>query len=95
MIKNNILIVDDDQIILDSLCEFLSLEGFQTDGAETFKSALAKLNEQNYRLVITDVHLPDGNGLELLDIIRRICSKPSFPGMIIAHYQPEPVHGDL
>jgi DNA-binding NtrC family response regulator len=84
MIKNNILIVDDDQIILDSLCEFLSLEGFQTDGAETFKSALAKLNEQNYRLVITDVHLPDGNGLELLDIIRR--NHPQTVVIVITGY---------
>jgi DNA-binding NtrC family response regulator len=71
MKKNNILVIDDDRIILDSLCEFLSLEGFQTSGAETFKGALAKLQEEDFRLVITDVNLPDGDGLELLDIIRK------------------------
>ncbi len=70
MKKNNILVIDDDQIILDSLCEFLSLEGFQTCGVETFKGAIARLQEENYCLVITDVNLPDGDGLELLDIIR-------------------------
>jgi DNA-binding NtrC family response regulator len=71
MKEKSILVIDDDKIILDSLCEFLSLEGFRTDGAETLKGALAKLNEENFSLVIADVNLPDGDGLELLDIIRR------------------------
>jgi DNA-binding NtrC family response regulator len=71
MRQKNILVIDDDKIILDSLCEFLSLEGFRTSGAETFKGALARLEEQDYCLAITDVNLPDGDGLELLDIIKR------------------------
>ena len=71
MREKNILVIDDDRIILDSLCEFLSLEGVQTNGAETLKSAMAKLEEENYCLVLTDVNLPDGDGLELLDIIRK------------------------
>jgi len=71
MRKKNILVIDDDKIILDSLCEFLSLEGFQTSGAETVKSALTKLEEENYCLVLTDVNLPDGDGLELLDTIKQ------------------------
>jgi DNA-binding NtrC family response regulator len=71
MKEKSILVVDDDRIILDSLREFLSLEGFRTDGTETLKSALAKLKEENYSLVLTDVNLPDGDGLELLDIVRK------------------------
>jgi len=71
MRNKNILVIDDDKIILDSLCEFLSLEGFEADGAETFKGALAKLAEEDYCLVITDVNLPDGDGLELLHAIHR------------------------
>jgi DNA-binding NtrC family response regulator len=69
--QKSILVVDDDKIILDSLCEFLSLEGFQANGAETFKGAVAELQKRNYCLVITDVNLPDGDGLELVDIIRK------------------------
>lgn len=71
MREKNILIVDDDKIILDSLCEFLSLEGFQTSGAETFKGALAKLQKQNYCLMIMDLNLPDGDGFDLLGIVRK------------------------
>jgi DNA-binding NtrC family response regulator len=71
MREKNILVVDDDIIILDSLCEFLSLEGFQATGTETLKSALAELQNNQYGLVITDVNLPDGDGLELLDAVRK------------------------
>ena len=66
----SILVVDDDRIILDSLCEFLSLEGFRTRGAETLKGAVSELQKQSYCLVITDVNLPDGDGFDLLDIVR-------------------------
>ncbi len=71
MTEKNILVIDNDRIILDSLCEFLSHEGFQTIGAETLKSALAKLQKQSYSLVITEVNLPDGDGFELLDTVRK------------------------
>jgi len=67
----SILVVDDDRIILDSLCEFLSLEGFRTSGAENLKEAVGKLQKQKHSLVITDVNLPDGDGFELLDIVKR------------------------
>ncbi|MHC4159437.1 MAG: sigma-54-dependent transcriptional regulator, partial [Planctomycetota bacterium] len=71
MEQKSILVVDDDRIILDSLCEFLSLEGFQTSGSETLNGAVSELQKQSYSLVITDVNLPDGNGLQLLDVIKK------------------------
>ena len=70
MFKPNILIVDDDQIILDSLCEFLSIEGYDTTGADTVSEAKQKLKEQSFALVITDVNMSDGDGFELLDLVR-------------------------
>jgi DNA-binding NtrC family response regulator len=71
MIEKNILIVDDDRIILDSLCGFLSAEGFQTRGAQTLKIALAELQKQSYAVVITEINLPDGDGFDLLEAVRR------------------------
>ena len=84
MREKNILVIDDDKIILDSLCEFLTLEGFRTSGAETLKGALAKLEQEHYSLVITDVNLPDGDGLELLDIIRE--NHPQTVTLVITGY---------
>jgi DNA-binding NtrC family response regulator len=68
MAAKSILVVDDDKVILDSLCEFLSLEGFQVTGVDTMRGALAKLQKQRYSLIIADINLPDGDGFELLDI---------------------------
>jgi len=84
MREKNILVIDDDKIILDSLCEFLTLEGFLTSGAETLKGALAKLEQEDYSLVITDVNLPDGDGLELLDVIRE--NHPQTVAIVITGY---------
>jgi DNA-binding NtrC family response regulator len=70
MTKPTILIVDDDTIILDSLCEFLNMEGYNTTGASTIGQAQKKLQQQSYALVITDVNMPDGNGFEILDTVR-------------------------
>ena len=62
MKKPRILIVDDDSIILESLCEFLNLEGYETTGVSSFRQALEKLRQQTFSLVISDVNMPDGDG---------------------------------
>ena len=71
MPKPQILIIDDDNIILDSLCEFLSIEGYQTTGAASFKAGMEKLRQQKFSLVITDVNMSDGDGFELLKTIKK------------------------
>ena len=76
MTKNkNILVVDNDEIIRDSLTGFLSSEGFQSSGVETLKDAVAELQKQSYHLIITEINLPDGDGFELLDIVRKSYSQ--------------------
>jgi len=82
--KPNILVVDDDQIILDSLCEFLSIEGYDTAGAGTVSDAKQKLKEQSFALVITDVNMPDGDGFELLDLIKK--NHPETVVLLITGY---------
>jgi len=70
MPKPNILIVDDDRIILNSLCEFLSIEGYQTAGAASISEAKQRLAKESFALVITDVNMPDGDGFEILHLVR-------------------------
>ncbi len=65
-----ILIVDDDRIILDSLCEFLRLEGYDTVGADHYDSAVAAMEGRPFALIITDVNMPQRDGFELLTYIR-------------------------
>jgi len=84
MKTGRILIVDDDKIILDSLCEFLKLEGYNASGAESYKQAVAQIQKNRFALVLTDVNLPDGSGFELLDLIRK--NHPQTVVIIITGY---------
>ncbi|MCH8969110.1 MAG: sigma-54-dependent Fis family transcriptional regulator [Planctomycetes bacterium] len=82
--KPAILVVDDDAIILDSLGEFLRLEGFDVDQAGDTRSALEKLARGNFKLVISDVNLPDSDGFELLRAIRQ--KHPEVVTILITGY---------
>lgn len=66
-----ILVVDDDRIILDSLAEFLRVEGYGTETAASFKSALQVMERQPVDLIISDLNMPGGNGFELLHVVRK------------------------
>jgi len=70
-VRERILIVDDDRIILDSLGEFLRLEGYQVETATDVASALAVMGRQRVQLLITDVNMPRADGFELLRTIRQ------------------------
>ena len=67
--ERKILIVDDDRIIQDSISKLLSREGFQTRTARSIKDAIAELQKTRCIVVITEAHLPDGNGFDLLDAV--------------------------
>ena len=68
--KGRILIVDDDQIILNSLSEFLKLEGYDVLKADRFETAVAALHQSAVDVVITDVSMPDVDGFELLKVCK-------------------------
>jgi len=69
--KERILVVDDDKIILESLSEFLRLEGYDVTGAATFAGALGALERGRFHLALTDINMPDNDGFELLRVIRQ------------------------
>ena len=71
--KTRILLVDDDQIILDSLGGFLKLEGYDVMLASTIPQAIDCLKAGRYNLVITDVSMPSSDGFELLRFIGSNC----------------------
>jgi len=68
--KASILLVDDDQIILDSLGGFLALEGYEVTTADTIARAMDCLRASQFNLVITDVSMPTSDGFELLRYVK-------------------------
>jgi len=65
-----ILVVDDDEIILTSLSEFLRLEGYGVETARSFQEASAHLAAGTFQVAIADVSMPEVDGFELLKMTR-------------------------
>jgi len=68
--KQKILIVDDDPSIVDLLDQFFQRKGFECKTAENGKKALELLENSNFTIVITDLIMPQIDGLELLKIVK-------------------------
>lgn len=66
MAIETILIVDDEPLIREFLTEALKRKGYAVEKAENGKQALAFLKKQAFDLVITDLKMPDLNGLDVL-----------------------------
>ena len=62
----NILVVDDELSIRDSLKEWLEQESFSVDMAASGQDALDKLSKKHYQLMLTDIKMPQMSGVELL-----------------------------
>jgi DNA-binding NtrC family response regulator len=66
MANKDVLIVDDDALVCESLKEMLVLEGFSADGVLDGQSALAKIQDDHYQVILSDIQMPGLNGIELL-----------------------------
>ena len=65
-----VMIVDDDPIALEILANFLRESGYTVELAMNGKEALEKMRHYTPRIVISDVDMPEMNGVELCLAIR-------------------------
>ncbi len=70
--KNFILIVDDEVDIGNNLKEYLELEGFKALTAENGKQALEIFKENNVDLVVSDIVMPEMDGIQLIKEIKEL-----------------------
>lgn len=66
-----ILIIEDEIELLVAISNFLIKEDFICELAENFRKADEKLSIYEYDLILLDITLPDGNGLELLKTVKK------------------------
>lgn len=74
----NLLVVEDDKMIREGICEFLSEFGYKTYQAEDGKQAISIFENNEINLAILDIQLPYINGLEVLKKIRETSDIPAI-----------------
>ncbi|MDU5272785.1 MAG: response regulator transcription factor [Finegoldia magna] len=74
----NLLVVEDDQMIREGICEFLSEFGYKTYQAEDGKQAISIFENNEINLAILDIQLPYINGLDVLKKIRETSDIPAI-----------------
>jgi DNA-binding response OmpR family regulator len=66
-----VLIIEDEADLLETVRSYLTGEGFLCETASTYFKAEDCLSAYTYDIIILDITLPDGNGLDLMDIIKK------------------------
>jgi len=79
-----ILVIEDDKIIGDGLVQGLGLDNYAVDWVEDKEAAFTALATTTYELIILDIGLPDGSGLEVLTHLRQ--KKDDTPVLILTAY---------
>ncbi len=81
MTKQRVLIVDDEPDIRELLEITLLRMGLETRSAEDYSNATRLLNDESFDLCLTDMKLPDGDGITLVEHIQQYC--PNTPTAVI------------
>lgn len=70
---NSLLIIDDEPIIRKLLSRMMELEGYEVHTADSRSSALQSLSRYKLQVILCDVFLPDGNGLDMIAEMKYTC----------------------
>jgi putative two-component system response regulator len=70
--SNRILVVDDEEAIRRMVPRILKRQGFECDSASSAEGALEKLTAGDFAMVLTDMNMPGGSGLDLIDTIQKL-----------------------
>ncbi len=80
-LKGKILVVDDDKEFRDAAASIFDMNGYVTINASGGMGAIEMLESNRFDVIITDIHMPDGSGIDLLSTIRR-CN-PDLSAVIV------------
>ena len=70
--RMKILIVEDDPSLQEIITSFLEKKLYVVENATTFRSAFSKVSVYDYDCILLDIMLPDGNGLSLLEELKKM-----------------------
>lgn len=67
-----ILIIEDDDLVRRTVCAMLETAGYETATAENGRQGLEWMREHSVEVVITDIYMPEKEGLETIMELRRL-----------------------
>jgi len=79
-----ILVVDDEKIIVRSVQMILKAEGYDIEGASSGKDAILKMEQNSYDLVLTDLMMPEMDGISLIRWLKE--HRPEVGVVILTGY---------
>ena len=82
--KERVLLIDDDPGVSEVIGLLLEREGYGVQRAGTVKEAIGRVEAGELDVVVTDLKLPDGTGLEVIGAIR--ARRPGLPIIMITSY---------
>jgi DNA-binding NtrC family response regulator len=82
--KGNVLIVDDDPVVRDSLGKWFISEGFRVETAPSARHALEAMQHDTYDAALLDIKMPGMDGMALQEKLREI--DPDMPLVIMTGY---------
>jgi DNA-binding NtrC family response regulator len=88
-----VLLVEDEAPLRRSLIKFLERAGYAFDSCTTVREALVRAQNDVYHILIAEYRLPDANGTELLEKLKRVF--PEITSIIIAEYDCQAVADSL
>ena len=68
--EHKILLLEDDISLIDGLAYSLDKNGYSVDVAQTVRQAYESLHKETYSLLLLDMTLPDGNGMDVCSFVR-------------------------
>jgi CheY-like chemotaxis protein/anti-sigma regulatory factor (Ser/Thr protein kinase) len=83
-IPKRVLIVEDDRVIQNSLCRALKNSGCQPEAAQSAREGLDKFRNQPFDLILTDLRLPDMDGMDMVQRMREMDS--DLPFVVLSAY---------
>jgi DNA-binding NtrC family response regulator len=81
---NNLLVVDDEEVIREGMRRILEAEGYHVTTSASGRTAIEKIQEWDFDVVITDLKMPGMDGIEVLKTIKIL--QPEVPVIIITGY---------
>ncbi|MGK2944330.1 MAG: sigma-54-dependent transcriptional regulator [Desulfuromonadales bacterium] len=82
--NDRILVADDDAVIREGLRRILTAEGYDVETVSNGRAALERLEQQRFKLLVTDLKMPGMSGLEVLQSLR--ACQPELPVVLITGY---------